>query len=44
MAKTNLTDHQTNPGPMLNLAYNPRALDRFKSKGGKSKAGPSKRW
>jgi hypothetical protein len=41
MAKTNLTDHQTNPGPMLNLAYNPRALDRFKSKGGKSKQAAS---
>ena len=41
MAKTNLTDHQPNPGPMLNLAYNPRALDRFKSKGGKSKQAAS---
>jgi len=41
MAKTNLTDHQTNTGGLLNLAHNPRALDRFKSKGGKSKQATS---
>ena len=31
MAKSNLVDHQTNTGAMLNLAYNPSAMDRFKS-------------
>ena len=31
MANSNLVDHQTNTGAMLNLAYNPSAMDRFKS-------------
>ena len=34
MAKSNLVAHQGNPGAMLNLAYNPSAMDRFKSQGG----------
>ena len=31
MAKSNLVAHQGNPGAMLNLAYNPSAMDRFES-------------
>ena len=31
MAKSNLVAHQGNPSAMLNLAYNPSAMDRFKS-------------
>ena len=38
MAKSNLVAHQGNPGAMLNLAYNPSAMDRFKSQGGEDES------
>ena len=38
MAATNLVNHQTNTGAMLNLAYNPSAMDRFKSQGGEDES------
>ena len=38
MANNNLVAHQGNPGAMLNLAYNPSAMDRFKSQGGEDES------
>ena len=38
MAKSNLVAHQGNPSAMLNLAYNPSAMDRFESQGGEDES------
>ena len=38
MAGTNLVAHQTSPGALLNLGYNPTALSRFKSQKGEDES------
>jgi len=38
MARNNLVAHQTSPGALLNLGYNPTALSRFKSQKGEDES------
>ena len=43
MARNNLVAHQTSPGGLLNLGYNPTALSRFKSEKSENEDKPAKR-
>jgi hypothetical protein len=43
MARNNLVAHQTSPGALLNLGYNPTALSRFKSEKSENEDKPAKR-